>query len=162
MKNIIIVLLVLFVGILAIAYFNKDRFSFNQTNNSTTSTGKKVDLSNKGLTTLSTDMEKYSKIEEFDISNNMLTGSLPSEIGKLSNLKILNASNNKFTGIPAELRQLTKLESIDFSKNQITGLPMELGQLSKLKTLDLRGNNVSSVDLEALKKALPNTNILID
>lgn len=158
MRNIIIALLVLFVGILAIAYFNRDKLNFNQTNNSTTTTSS----SNKGLTTLSTDMEKYSKIEEFDISNNNLTGSLPSEIGKLGNLRILNASNNMFTGIPAELRQLTKLESIDFSNNQITGLPMELGQLKQLKTLDLRGNSVSQVDLEALKKAIPNTNILTD
>lgn len=120
-----------------------------------------VDISSQELTELPQDILKQTQIEELDISNNEMTGSLPSEIGKLKNLKILNASNNQFTGIPAEIGQLEKLEILDFSNNKLTGLPLELGNLSNLQTLDLSGNNVSTFDLEKIQSSLPESVVII-
>jgi Leucine-rich repeat (LRR) protein len=47
-----------------------------------------------------------TNLVELNVSYNQLTGALPSQIGKLKNLKILNASNNQMTGVPAEVGQL--------------------------------------------------------
>ena len=102
-------------------------------------------------------------LEELNISKNKLTGALPSEIGKLTKLKVLNASNNLMTGVPAEVGHLPNLEVLDLSNNQLTGLPNELGQLSKLKVLNLSGNNYSKQDLDVIKKGLPSdVNIIVD
>lgn len=148
MKNLLICI-VLVVAIAATYFLFK--------NNQTPFIGTDIDLSDKGLTTLSTEIEKYPLITRLDLSNNQLTGALPSQIGKLTRLKYLNASNNKMTGIPAEIGKLTQLEVLDFSNNQITGLPNELQNLTNLKELNLEGNDVSKQDLEKLKEALKNT-----
>ncbi len=97
-----------------------------------------------------------------NISNNNISGALPSEIQGLKKLKVLNASNNLMTGVPAEVGQLSNLEVLDLSNNNLTGLPNELGNLKKLKTLDLSGNSYSTQDLDVIKKSLsPDVNIIL-
>ena len=125
--------------------------------------GKSLDLSGQGLEKLPSSVLSRTDLEELNISNNKLTGALPSEIGKLTKLKVLNASNNLMTGVPAEVGHLPNLEVLDLSNNQLTGLPNELGQLSKLKVLNLSGNNYSKQDLDVIKKGLPSdVNIIVD
>jgi Leucine-rich repeat (LRR) protein len=101
--------------------------------------------------------------ETLNLTGKGLTGSLKAEVRQLTNLRELNLSNNKFTGVPAEVGQLSKLEVLNLSQNPITGLPQEIGNLKNLKTLDLRGTNYAKQDLEVIKKNLPaTTKILID
>ena len=110
---------------------------------------------------MSNSILQQTDLEELNISNNQITGALPSQIQNLKNLKTLNMSNNLMTGIPAEIGQLQKLETLDLSNNQFTGLPNELGNLKNLKTLNLSGNNYSFQDLNAITANLPATvNIL--
>lgn len=81
----------------------------------------------------------------------------------MQNLRVLNLSNNQFTGVPAEVGQLSKLEVLDLSNNPITGLPYEIGNLQNLKALNLKGTNYSKQDLEVIKEKLPSTTeILVD
>ncbi len=92
-----------------------------------------------------------------------MTGALPAEIRKLTKLEILNASENKLTGIPAEIGQLSKLKTANFANNNISGLPLEIGNLNNLVTLDLRGNpNVSQYDISQIQAKIPNAKILTD
>lgn len=114
-----------------------------------------LDLSSQNLQKLPQSALSDTSLELLDISDNELTGALPSEIGKLKNLRVLDASNNEMTGVPAEVGQLTNLEVLNLSNNKLTGLPYELGNLKNLNTLNLSGNDYSTQDLEIIKKGLP-------
>jgi Leucine-rich repeat (LRR) protein len=80
-----------------------------------------------------------------DLSANMLSGEIPSEIGNLSNIKSLNLSNNFFTGqIPATFANMSAIESLDLSHNGLSGeIPCELTQLWSLEVFSVSYNNLS-------------------
>ena len=119
-----------------------------------------LDLSNTGLKKVPMDVFSKVALESLDVSNNQLEGSLQAEIRHLQKLKILDLSNNKFSGVPAEIGQLQSLEVLNLSNNQITGLPYELGNLSNLKFLDLSGNQYSEADLAIIRKTLPKDTVV--
>lgn len=126
-----------------------------------TDADKILDLSRKSLTKV--DMSVFDKtgLEELNLSFNGLTGALPSQLGKLKDLRVLNASNNKMTGVPAEIGQLQNLEVLDLSNNQLTGLPNELANLKNLKTLNLSGNQYSEQDLDIIRNSLPKVEYIL-
>ena len=70
--------------------------------------------------------------------SNALTGSIPSEIGLLTGLKLLDLSKNSFEGeIPSEIGLLTNLISINFDQNEIEGIiPSEIGLLTTVNWLN--------------------------
>ncbi len=127
------------------------------TNIPMSSANKVVDRSDQNLISFPQDLLSQTTIEELDISSNQMSGALPAEIRHLQQLRVLNASNNRFTGIPAEVGQLSKLEILNFSNNQLTGIPHEIGNLSNLKVLDLSGNHISAFDLQVIRENLPST-----
>lgn len=173
-KNIFIAVLVIAVGVLGYFTFVSSDSSDNTTTSTDSSTsgdsaqttarsGKTIDLSSKGLTEISTSILDDSSVTVFNVSNNALTGALPAEIRKLTNLEELIASDNNMTGIPAEIGQLSKLRVANFANNDISGLPLEIGNLSNLETLDLRGNpNVSDYDISQIQPKIPNAQIITD
>lgn len=176
MKNVVIVVLVIAVGALGYLLIFKDDNS-NTSNTSTnttdststgnadiaTSSGKTIDLSGRGLTEVPKDVLDDTKVVVFNVSDNNLTGALPAEIRKMTNLEQLIANDNKMTGIPAEIGQLSKLKIANFANNNISGLPLEIGNLTNLETLDLRGNpNVSDYDIGLIQPKIPNAQILTD
>lgn len=119
-----------------------------------------LDLSNTTLKKVPMDVFSKVSLESLNVSNNQLEGSLQAEIRHLQNLKVLDLSNNNFSGVPAEIGQLQKLEVLNLSNNKITGLPNELGNLSNLKLLDLSGNQYSEADLAVIKKTLPKDTVI--
>ena len=79
------------------------------------------------------------------LSANGLSGSLPAELGNLSNLQLLTLARNQLSGtIPSELGNLSNLRHLNFSENQLAGsIPSELGSLTRLGYLDFAGNQLS-------------------
>jgi internalin A len=184
--GIIIVVLVAGGIFLGFNLGKKDTASNSGTTASTkSSTNVKVlDLSNKGLTTVNSDiysqtsttdlilsnnnirtlpsqMGKMTNVVTFKIDHNILDGSLIGEIRQMSKLKQLDVSYNKMTGMPAEIGQLDNLETLNYSYNNISGLPNELANLkSNLKIINLTGNPLSQTQITKLKTSLPNTNVI--
>lgn len=68
-----------------------------------------------------------------------LNGSLPAELGNLTNLKTLNINSQRLTGVlPASLDQLTNLETLDLGGNLFSGtIPTTYGNLINLNLLNL-------------------------
>ena len=84
---------------------------------------------------------------------NGLTGTVPSELGKLSGLRTLKLDHNQLTGvIPQELAELTELEVLDLGANALSGeIPGELGELRNLRELWLANNMLTGKFPEQLK-----------
>ena len=162
MRNILIIALV-FVALGAVGYGTfaaRPKEVANVEQRNITLTRGVLNLSGQGLTKAPAYVFGRTDIEELNLSNNSLDGALQAEIRQLQNLKVLNLSNNKFTGVPAEIGQLKNLEVLNLSNNQLTGLPYELGNLSKLKLLDLSGNAYSEADLSKIRASLPSSTVI--
>lgn len=118
------------------------------------SSGVVINLSGKGLTSVSKEVFSQTDATTLDVSGNALTGALPAEVRLLSKLEVLNLSDNQFTGVPAEIGQLSELRVLNLSNNPITGLPLELANLKKLERLELSGTNYSKQDLKVIIEGL--------
>ena len=79
------------------------------------------------------------------LTHNQLSGTLPSELGNLTNLQWLMLVSNQLSGtLPASLGALPNLQSLDLDTNQLSGtLPAWLGSLTNLQSLSLSRNELS-------------------
>ena len=85
------------------------------------------------------------RVIHLDLSDNELSGTLPSEIGWLVSLKSLDFSGNELKGkIPPALGNLSSLTELILWDNQLTGeIPSELGNLTNLRALWLDDNRLT-------------------
>ncbi|KAE9610257.1 putative transferase, protein kinase RLK-Pelle-LRR-Xb-1 family [Lupinus albus] len=82
-----------------------------------------------------------------DLSNNMLSGSIPKVIGSMFYLYILNLGHNSISGnIPEQFGNLKNLGILDLGSNRLEGqIPQSLTGLSLLTEIDLSNNNLSGL-----------------
>lgn len=85
------------------------------------------------------------RVSVVSLSENSLTGEIPSELGSLSHLRRLYLQRNRIAGpIPPELGNLTRNEALFLHRNALGGtIPAELGNLSNLRWLALNANQLS-------------------
>ncbi|XP_054815710.1 plant intracellular Ras-group-related LRR protein 6 isoform X1 [Prosopis cineraria] len=83
----------------------------------------------------------------------MQLSEVPSDVLMLSQLRILDLSQNSLQSIPSGFKNLTSLTELDLSNNNISVLPPELGLLeSSLLALRLDGNPLRSIRRTILDK----------
>ncbi len=119
-----------------------------------------LNLSDNNLTTLPAEIGELTNLEELYLDRNQLTGSLPAEIRKMTQLRILSASGNRLSGIPAEIGQLNNLKTVDLSNNDLDTMPNEIENLKNLKILDLSGNRYSPEMQSTIRIMLPQTQVV--
>jgi len=91
-------------------------------------------------------------VSQINLSHNRLTGILPPELGKLTQLRVLILRANQLhEPIPAELINLRYLQDLSLAQNQLGGsIPSSLGKRASLASLDLSYNQFSGAIPEEL------------
>lgn len=100
---------------------------------------------------LPTEISQLQELRTLSLYYNQLEGNLPPEIGNLANLETLILHNNQLGGVlPAELGEMSSLVKLDLDGNEFSGpMPAELGGLVNLEWLGLRDNRLSgSIPIE--------------
>ncbi len=95
--------------------------------------------------TIPPEIGMLTELETLDFGSNVITGSIPSEIGGLSELRLLFLHENKLTGeIPESLWELTSLQYLYLGPNQLTGsISPLIGNLTELQNIILSNNEFS-------------------
>ena len=85
------------------------------------------------------------RVTGLELPSNNLSGPIPTVLGDLTGLEVLDLSRNGLTGeIPSELGGLTSLTSLDLSANDLDqAIPSALGSLGNLVVLRLYANDLN-------------------
>ncbi len=103
-------------------------------------------LGNNGLTgTIPSSIGNLTNLTVLDLAFNQLNGSIPSSVGNLSSLTNLRIQSNQLSkNIPDSLGSLSGLREITMDNNKLSGnIPVSIGKLVKLSTLGLSSNQLS-------------------
>ncbi len=88
----------------------------------------------------------FEHLDEVELMDNNLTGTLPTDIGDLGiGLRTLDLSENEIAGqIPGDVATLTGLQRLWLDYNELVGsIPAELGNLTNVGWLYLNSNDLS-------------------
>eukprot|EP00238_Polyblepharides_amylifera_P002552 CAMPEP_0196572258 /NCGR_PEP_ID=MMETSP1081-20130531/2337_1 /TAXON_ID=36882 /ORGANISM="Pyramimonas amylifera, Strain CCMP720" /LENGTH=231 /DNA_ID=CAMNT_0041889517 /DNA_START=150 /DNA_END=845 /DNA_ORIENTATION=+ len=102
-------------------------------------------MSNQQITgTVPTELGLFTNLTKLDLFGNLLVGTLPTELGKLNLVTDFWLDANNLTGtLPTELGLLDSVEWLALHTNMFVGtIPTELGNLVKLTTLKLYSNQL--------------------
>jgi Leucine-rich repeat (LRR) protein len=106
-----------------------------------------LDLSYNKLTSNCTSLFHLDSITELYVSHNFLGGALPSHLGYMPTINIMDISDNQFVGyLPNSFSNVLMLTYLNFSHNSLEGSILDsLRSLTNLETLDLSWNNLTGI-----------------
>ena len=93
------------------------------------------------------ELSKLSNLTTLDFSSNLLSGDIPTTFGEMRKLQGLNLAFNELTGvIPAEVGEMVSLVKLNLTNNHLTGdIPATLGNLTGLSWMDLSVNQLGGL-----------------
>ena len=102
-------------------------------------------LGNQLSGAIPTELGNLANLQLLNLTSNQLSGTIPTELGNLPNLQRLYLNGNQLTGgIPTEIGSLSNLQYLNLARNQLSGaIPTELGSLSNLRLLSLDRNQLT-------------------
>ena len=106
-----------------------------------------LNLSRKNLTNLPSSIGKLKQLRILDLEDNRLN-SLPSSIGNLKNLIYIGLEGNRLNSLPESIFKLKKLQELRLSQNYLESVPRQIGNLKNLTNLGLAGNKLTSIPKE--------------
>lgn len=104
-----------------------------------------LNLSNNNLSgTIPSTIGNLTNLTQLQLFNNQLSGSIPTQMGNLTNLTSLGLENNSLSGtLPTSISNLTILSSLTLSGNQLTdSVPVVYKNLASLQQFDIRNNRM--------------------
>lgn len=112
----------------------------------------------ESITFVSAQIGQLTDLKILDLSDNPITA-LPVTIGNLDRLKVLNLSDTLITSLPKEIEHLKQLQKLDLYNTPLTHLPKEMTHLELLQELDLRQTNI--VDMANELPPIPQLRYLV-
>lgn len=102
------------------------------------------------------DLFTLRTLTELDLRENPQFVEIPSQIGELVNLEILDLYGCGFKNIPASIGKLSKLRVLDLRNNALSSenLPPQIGRCQALEKLMLAQNVLTSIPLEITEMKL--------
>ncbi|KAM3338966.1 putative LRR receptor-like serine/threonine-protein kinase [Capsicum galapagoense] len=101
-----------------------------------------------------------TELQVVSLSYNRIRGNIPAEIGNFVNVEEFQVRENLLTGsIPISFGEVNKLQILDLSKNRLSGnIPPSLGNLSVVSIILLHDNNLTG----EIPASLGNCNYMIE
>ena len=95
--------------------------------------------------TIPDEIGNLTELKQLGLKSNNFNGGIPESIGDLINLTQLSLGNDSLSGnIPESIGKLKKLTFLDLSHNQLSGsIPEAIGELTALRTFFADSNNLS-------------------
>lgn len=123
-----------FTGMNVLNDFSKDLKSFSVTDNRLSG---KIEINTD-------DINRLNSLSFIRLDGNSFTGTIPPELFQLHYLKYATMSNNALSGQVPSTVGLASLDQLTLSKNKLTGpLPDELYNCTLLGALELEGNQLN-------------------
>ena len=103
-----------------------------------------LDLRDRGLGgSIPADLGRLSNLTYLNLRRNDLSGPIPLGLGSLTNLRVLNLHSNELSGTIPDLSSMTHLQQLYLANNSLNGgLPEWLGDMTNVKELWLWGNDL--------------------
>ncbi len=91
------------------------------------------------------DLGGLTQLDRLDLADNQLSGAIPAELGRLAMLRTLWLADNELSGaIPAALGNLANVFQMSLADNELSGaIPAELSGMVNLKYAQLQGNHLT-------------------
>jgi len=108
-------------------------------------------LKGNALNEIPQEIGSLTELVELNLAENIDLGKLPSGIGNLKNLKILDIRNCGLADLPPEIGNLKNLETLQMWGNNFIELPYCVTELANLKELYLNNNKLTNIPYDMIK-----------
>ncbi|XAR65568.1 Non-specific serine/threonine protein kinase [Bertholletia excelsa] len=121
-----------------------------------------LDLSMNNITGLSSDFWSLGSLNTLNLSSNLISGTLPGNIGNFALLETIDLSNNKFSGeIPEDISSSVNLQVLKLGGNQFDSkIPYGIMNCQSLVLLDLSSNHLNGALPDGFVAAFPKLEFL--